>query len=82
MTMRLTRRLAWMRWIEPQRSNRMSSMPYDARNLLFNRHWVEARAHMLDVVERFPESPNRAEALYQTGFTFFREYNHNGDQVV
>ena len=48
-----------------------------ARIYLFNRHWVEARAHMLDVVERFPESPNRAEALYQTGFTFFREYNHD-----
>ncbi|MEK6285089.1 MAG: transglycosylase SLT domain-containing protein [Acidobacteriota bacterium] len=47
-----------------------------ARIYLFNRHWPEARAHLADIVERFPESPNRAEALYQAGFTFFREYNH------
>ena len=44
-----------------------------ARIYLFNRHWAEARARFLDVVERFPESQNRAEALYQTGFTFYRE---------
>lgn len=44
-----------------------------ARIYLFNRHWAEARARLLDVVERFPESQNRAEALYQTGFTFYRE---------
>ena len=48
-----------------------------ARIYLFNRHWSEARAHMMDIVERFPESQNRSEALYQTGFTFFREYNHD-----
>ncbi|MFY9573062.1 MAG: tetratricopeptide repeat protein [Blastocatellia bacterium] len=48
-----------------------------ARIYLFNRHWPEARAHLLDTVGRFPESPNRSEALYQTGFTFFREYNHD-----
>jgi len=46
-----------------------------ARIYLFNRHWPETRAHMMDIVNRFPESPNRAEALYQTGFAFFREYN-------
>ncbi|HSB09607.1 MAG TPA: transglycosylase SLT domain-containing protein [Blastocatellia bacterium] len=47
-----------------------------ARIYLFNRHWTEARAHLLDIVERFPESPNRSEALYQTGFSLFREYNY------
>ena len=31
----------------------------------------------MDIVQRFPESQNRAEALYQTGFTFFREYNYD-----
>jgi soluble lytic murein transglycosylase len=44
-----------------------------ARIDLFNRHWSEARAHLLDIVERFPDSPNRAEAIYQAGFTFYRE---------
>lgn len=48
-----------------------------ARIFLFNRHWPEARAHFVRIVERFPESPNRPEALYQTGFTFFREYNYD-----
>ena len=48
-----------------------------ARIYLFNRHWQEARSHLLDVVDRFPESANRSEALYQAGFTFFREYNHD-----
>jgi soluble lytic murein transglycosylase len=47
-----------------------------ARIYLFNRHWPEARAHLLDIINRFPESANRSEALYQTGFTFFREYNY------
>lgn len=47
-----------------------------ARIYLFNRHWPDARAHLLDIVERFPESPNRSEALYQTGFSLFREYNY------
>ncbi len=46
-----------------------------ARIYLFNRHWPEARAHLVDIVERFPESPNRSEVLYQAGFTLFREYN-------
>jgi soluble lytic murein transglycosylase len=48
-----------------------------ARTYLFNRHWPEARARLEEIVERFPESPNRAEALYQAGFTFFREYNYD-----
>ena len=48
-----------------------------ARIYLFNRHWQEARAHLLDIIDRFPESANRSEALYQAGFTFFREYNHD-----
>lgn len=48
-----------------------------ARIYLFNRHWPEARAHFLDIVDRFPQSPNRSEALYQTGFTLFREYNYD-----
>lgn len=48
-----------------------------ARIYLFNRHWPEARAHLIEIVARFPESPNRAEALYQTGFTFFREYDYD-----
>lgn len=48
-----------------------------ARVYLFNRHWNEARAHLVDIVERFPDSLNRAEALYQTGFTFYREDNYD-----
>lgn len=47
-----------------------------ARIYLFNRHWAEARAHLLDIVNRFPASANRAEALYQTGFTYYREESH------
>ena len=48
-----------------------------ARVYLHNRHWSEARAHFLYIVERFPDSANRAEALYQTGFTFYREDNYD-----
>ena len=44
-----------------------------ARVYLFNRHWPEARADLISIVERFPDSPNRPEALYQTGFSFYRE---------
>ncbi|HKP12721.1 MAG TPA: transglycosylase SLT domain-containing protein, partial [Blastocatellia bacterium] len=44
-----------------------------ARIYLFNRHWSEARAHLLDIIARFPESANRAEAIYQAGFTLYRE---------
>ncbi len=46
-----------------------------ARIYLTNRHWAQARTHLLDIVERFPQSQNRAEALYQTGFTYYREDN-------
>jgi soluble lytic murein transglycosylase len=48
-----------------------------ARVYLHNRHWPEARAHFFDIVQRFPDSANRAEALYQTGFTFYREDNYD-----
>ncbi|MCI0489168.1 MAG: transglycosylase SLT domain-containing protein [Blastocatellia bacterium] len=48
-----------------------------ARIYLHNRHWREARDHLLYIVERFPDSPNRPEALYQTGFTYYREENHD-----
>jgi peptidoglycan lytic transglycosylase len=44
-----------------------------ARIYLSNRHWPEARRHLLSVIQRFPDSQNRAEAVYQTGMTFFRE---------
>ena len=44
-----------------------------ARLYIENRHWPEAREHLLSIVERYPDSPNRPEALYQTGFTFYRE---------
>ena len=44
-----------------------------ARIYLSNRHWAEAREHLLLIVQSFPGSPNRGEALYQTGFTFYRE---------
>jgi soluble lytic murein transglycosylase len=48
-----------------------------ARIYLSNRHWPEARAHLLFIVEGSPESPNRAEALYQTGFTLYREEKYD-----
>src|SRR2546423_14628784 len=51
-----------------------------ARIYLFNRHWAEARAHLLDIIERFPNSANRAEAVYQTGYTFYRE-DHFDDAI-
>lgn len=44
-----------------------------ARIYLTNRHWAQARAHLLYIIDRFPESSNLAEALYQTGFTYYRE---------
>jgi soluble lytic murein transglycosylase len=44
-----------------------------ARIYLFNRHWPEARVHLSDIIERFPASPNRPEALYQMGYAFYRE---------
>jgi soluble lytic murein transglycosylase len=48
-----------------------------ARIYLFNRHWAEARSQLEDLINRFPQSPNLAEAQYQTGFTYFREYRHD-----
>ena len=48
-----------------------------ARIYLHNRHWKEARDHFLYIAERFPDSSNRPEALYQTGFTHYREENHD-----
>jgi soluble lytic murein transglycosylase len=47
-----------------------------ARIYLQNRHWLEARRHLTDIIERFPQSPNRPEALYQTGFAYYREDNY------
>jgi soluble lytic murein transglycosylase len=47
-----------------------------ARIYLTNRHWPEARKHLLHIVNNFPESQNRPEALYQTGFAFYREDNY------
>ncbi len=47
-----------------------------ARIYLTNRHWAEARKHLLYIVNNFPDSLNRAEALYQTGFAFYREDNY------
>jgi soluble lytic murein transglycosylase len=48
-----------------------------ARIYLTNRHWAQAREHLLHIVNNFPESPNRAEALYQTGFAYYREDNYD-----
>ena len=48
-----------------------------ARIYLTNRHWAEARKHLLYIINNFPESANRPEALYQTGFAFYREDNYN-----
>ena len=48
-----------------------------ARVYLFNRHWTEARLHLVDIVERFPDSPNRPEAVYQVGFTLYREEKYD-----
>jgi soluble lytic murein transglycosylase len=39
----------------------------------FNRDFEGARLHYLAVVERFPQSANMADALYQTGRTFYQE---------
>ncbi|HYL98370.1 MAG TPA: tetratricopeptide repeat protein, partial [Blastocatellia bacterium] len=44
-----------------------------ARVYLDNRHWAEAAQHFKEVIDGFPSSPNRAEALYQTGYALFRE---------
>ncbi|HEY6333455.1 MAG TPA: tetratricopeptide repeat protein [Blastocatellia bacterium] len=47
---------------------------------LENRHWAEARRHFMAIIERFPDSSNRADALYQAGFTFYRE--NDNDQAI
>jgi soluble lytic murein transglycosylase len=51
-----------------------------ARIYLDNRHWPQARTHLLDILERFPNSPNRAEAIYQIGYCFYREDKY--DQAI
>ncbi|HET9529023.1 MAG TPA: transglycosylase SLT domain-containing protein, partial [Blastocatellia bacterium] len=48
-----------------------------ARIYLTNRHWKQARQHLLHIIDRFPESANRAEAIYQTGFTYYREDDYD-----
>jgi soluble lytic murein transglycosylase len=48
-----------------------------ARIYLENRHWADARRHLLDIIDRFPQSQNRAEALYQAGFAYYREDNYD-----
>jgi soluble lytic murein transglycosylase len=48
-----------------------------ARIYLTNRHWPEAREQLLNIINNFPDSQNRPEALYQTGFTFYREDNYD-----
>jgi len=48
-----------------------------ARIYLENRHWADARRQLLDLIDRFPQSPNRPEALYQTGFAYYREDNYD-----
>jgi soluble lytic murein transglycosylase len=52
-----------------------------ARIYLSNRHWTEAREHLLDIVSRFPASSNRAEALYQAGYASYREDKYD-DAIV
>jgi soluble lytic murein transglycosylase len=52
-----------------------------ARVYLSNRHWTEAREQLLDIVSRFPASPNRAEALYQAGYASYREDKYD-DAIV
>src|SRR5215813_3843637 len=38
----------------------------------FNRNFVEARRHYLTVINNFPESAKRAEALFQVGRGYFQ----------
>lgn len=47
---------------------------------LENRHWAEARRSFMEIVNGFPQSTNRPDALYQIGFCFYREEN-NDDAV-
>jgi soluble lytic murein transglycosylase len=39
----------------------------------FNRDFAAARRHYLAIVERYPQSANLTDALYQTGRTFYQE---------
>ncbi|HSO75453.1 MAG TPA: transglycosylase SLT domain-containing protein [Blastocatellia bacterium] len=52
-----------------------------ARIYLSNRHWAEAREHLLDIVSRFPGSLNRPESLYQAGYAYYREDKYD-DAIV
>lgn len=58
------------------RPNEFDSMRR-ARIYLTNRHWAQAREHLLNIINNFPDSQNRAEALYQTGFAYYREDNYD-----
>lgn len=44
-----------------------------ARIYIENRHWAEARTQFSAVARDFPGNPNLAEAIYQTGYAYFRE---------
>ncbi|MFN0086289.1 MAG: transglycosylase SLT domain-containing protein [Blastocatellia bacterium] len=46
-----------------------------ARVYQFNRHFAEARRHWAALVRFFPQSPRRAEALFQIGRGYFLENN-------
>src|SRR5262249_32704962 len=48
-----------------------------ARVYLFNRHGAEAGIHLVDIVDRFPGSLTRPEALYQAGFALYREEKYD-----
>jgi soluble lytic murein transglycosylase len=39
----------------------------------FNRHFAEARLHYAEIIKRFPQSANVADALYQTGRGYYSE---------
>jgi len=47
-----------------------------ARIYQFNRRFAEARAHWLAIVNNFPQSARRAEALFQLGRGYFLEDNY------
>lgn len=48
-----------------------------ARIYQFNRSFAEARPHWLAVVDEFPNSPARAEAMFNLGRGYFWEENFN-----
>ncbi|HEX8735434.1 MAG TPA: tetratricopeptide repeat protein, partial [Pyrinomonadaceae bacterium] len=43
----------------------------------FNRDFADARLHFIAIVERYPQSPNLAESLYQIGRGYTQENNFN-----